>query len=77
MFFRFSPFFSFSFFSPLFFPLKKKKQSENLVKKAEKADLETKDAQNFRQVALVAEALLITYNRRRPGEVQALRYVWQ
>ena len=49
--------------------------SSYLVKQLQSLDLDptTADSVNFRQTAMLVEARLMLYNRRRPGELEALR----
>lgn len=61
--------------TPLPLPSDVKKLSEYLVTECGQQDIELRNAANFKRINLLVQAYLITYNRRRPGEVQALRYV--
>lgn len=57
---------------PLPLPLDVKKLSEYLKQEALSCDLKNYSYENFRKVVTLGLASLITYNRRRPGEVQAM-----
>ena len=49
--------------------------SKYLTNEAVSCNLEDMSYANFRKVVMVALAALISYNRRRPGEVQAIKWV--
>ncbi|KAJ8017713.1 hypothetical protein HOLleu_44683 [Holothuria leucospilota] len=59
--------------SPLPVPSDVVKFSQHLKEKAKVCDLEDTSYQNYRKVVILALAALISYNRRRPGEVQAIK----
>ena len=46
--------------------------SEYLVTTLRSMDLSTVDAETFRNVAIHVQARLMTYNKRRPGEVEMM-----
>ena len=52
-----------------------KKLSEYLKTELESFNKGNVTFENFKKGTILAEAALITYNRRRPGEVQAMRYL--
>lgn len=52
------------------------KLSKHLTKEALECNLKDDSYNNFRNVVIVALACLISYNRRRPGEIQAMRQVF-
>ncbi|KAJ8045348.1 N-lysine methyltransferase KMT5A-B [Holothuria leucospilota] len=58
---------------PLPLPNDVMKLSKHLRKEALECNLKDDSYNNFRNVVIVALACLISYNRRRPGEVQAMR----
>ncbi|XP_041464862.1 uncharacterized protein LOC121415637 [Lytechinus variegatus] len=57
---------------PLPLPADIEKFATHLKDEARRADLDDHSFSNYKKVVLIAEASLIAYNRRRPGEVQAL-----
>lgn len=59
--------------TPLPIPSDVVKFSNFLKEKAKVCDLKDTSYQNYRKVVIVALAALISYNRRRPGEVQAIK----
>lgn len=59
--------------TPLPIPSDVVKFSNFLKEKAKVCDLKDTSYQNYRKVVILALAALISYNRRRPGEVQAIK----
>lgn len=51
-----------------------KKLSDYLKVEIESFDKGNLTYENFKNRSTLTEAVLITYNRRRPGEIQAMRY---
>ncbi|PIK32850.1 hypothetical protein BSL78_30338 [Apostichopus japonicus] len=58
---------------PLPLPSDIMKFSQYLTREAAACDLQDKSYSNYRKVVMLTLASLISYNRRRPGEVQAIR----
>ena len=48
--------------------------SHTLSSQSPSASFEEEPTKNFKKGSTLTEAVLITYNRRRPGEIQAMRY---
>lgn len=55
-------------------PLDVKKLSDFSKVEIESFDKGNLTYENFKNRSTLTEAVLITYNRRRPGEIQAMRY---
>lgn len=52
------------------------KLSSYLLDEIKKIDLNQKDAISYRKTLILAQTRLLTYNRRRPGELEVMRFVF-